>query len=93
MMLTPAGLPVVPSMSVPTALRRAASLMRMRSVADLYTAMTLTGAPAAVRGRCFAAVRQELLGSSEPGDLTSKTAGLGPLEMAAVCERAASLVE
>ena len=94
MMTTPSGTPVV-EMSKREALLAAAALLRAGTVAKsstiLYSVMSLTGARAAVRGQAFAAVRQVVLGSSEPGPVDEQLKTMSPQVLAQVCELAASV--
>lgn len=94
MMTTPSGTPVV-EMTKNAALKKAAELLRMgatfeaRRATALYDVLSLTGARAAVRGQCFAAVRQVVLGSAEPGPVDEQLKTMSPEVLAQVCELAA----
>jgi hypothetical protein len=96
MMTTPSGTPVV-EMNKREALLAAAALLRngatfkARRATALYDVMSLTGARAAVRGQCFAAVRQVVLGSSAPGAVDEQLKTMSPEVLAQVCELAAAV--
>jgi hypothetical protein len=92
MTTTPSGTPVV-EMTKREALLAAAAILRAKSFkatsTALYEVLSRTGARAAVRGQCFAAVRQVVLGSSEPGACAVELETMSRSKLAQVCELAA----
>jgi hypothetical protein len=91
--MTPAGVSVLPKMTVREALNATAAQLRKHTgpMGPLLTAMQLTGAPAGVRFHALAALRTVVLGSPDAGDLSGKIANLSREEVAALCEKAAGL--
>lgn len=97
-MTTPAGNEVNPTIDPTQALRKAAEILRAPELPSfnngaeaLYSALCASGARAGVRFHALAALRLEVLGSPEAGDLSGAINDLMPYEVAELLDRAAGV--